>query len=89
MYFNSGLFHRPIQDETDLSSPLLYKAPFPELQGNGDPKTDFPPIRACLFDMDGILINTEDIYTKCHNILLARYNAGPMTCLLSNTKTIK
>ncbi|KAL2071289.1 hypothetical protein VTL71DRAFT_12524 [Oculimacula yallundae] len=43
------------------------------------PKTDFPPIRACLFDMDGLLINTEDIYTHCHNILLAKYGAGPMT----------
>jgi pseudouridine-5'-monophosphatase len=29
--------------------------------------------------MDGLLINTEDIYTLCHNILLAQYNAGPMT----------
>jgi pseudouridine 5'-phosphatase len=28
--------------------------------------------------MDGLLINTEDIYTICHNILLARYSAGPM-----------
>ena len=28
--------------------------------------------------MDGLLINTEDIYTICHNILLARYFAGPM-----------
>ena len=29
--------------------------------------------------MDGLLINTEDIYTLCHNILLARYGSGPMT----------
>lgn len=28
--------------------------------------------------MDGLLINTEDIYTICHNLLLARYNAGPV-----------
>ncbi|KAH6683052.1 HAD-like domain-containing protein [Halenospora varia] len=42
------------------------------------PKTDFPPVRACLFDMDGLLINTEDLYTVCHNILLAKYNAGPL-----------
>ncbi|KAK2625860.1 hypothetical protein QTJ16_005172 [Diplocarpon rosae] len=39
----------------------------------------FPPVRACIFDMDGLLINTEDIYTLCHNILLARYSSGPMT----------
>jgi pseudouridine 5'-phosphatase len=29
--------------------------------------------------MDGLLINTEDIYTLCHNILLQTHNAGPMT----------
>ncbi|CZR53170.1 related to GS1 protein [Phialocephala subalpina] len=42
------------------------------------PRTDFPPIRACLFDMDGLLINTEDLYTLCHNILLSTYSSGPM-----------
>jgi len=42
-------------------------------------RTDFPPVRACLFDMDGLLIDTEDRYTLCHNILLAQYNTGPMT----------
>lgn len=29
--------------------------------------------------MDGLLINTEDIYTLCHNILLATHSSGPMT----------
>jgi pseudouridine-5'-monophosphatase len=29
--------------------------------------------------MDGLLINTEDIYTLCHNILLKTHNSGPMT----------
>ena len=29
--------------------------------------------------MDGLLINTEDIYTLCHNILLETHKAGPMT----------
>ncbi|KXJ89164.1 HAD-like domain-containing protein [Microdochium bolleyi] len=38
------------------------------------PRTDFPPVRACLFDMDGLLLDTEDIYTECINILLAKYN---------------
>ncbi|ROW07063.1 hypothetical protein VPNG_06678 [Cytospora leucostoma] len=42
------------------------------------PRTDFPPIRACLFDMDGLLLDTEDIYTKCINILLAKYGRPPL-----------
>ncbi|KAJ9143101.1 Pseudouridine-5'-phosphatase [Pleurostoma richardsiae] len=37
------------------------------------PKTDFPPVRACLFDMDGLLLDTEDIYTLCINIILEKY----------------
>ncbi|KAL2761086.1 hypothetical protein ACRALDRAFT_2117752 [Sodiomyces alcalophilus JCM 7366] len=37
------------------------------------PRTDFPPVRACLFDMDGLLLDTEDIYTKCVNVILDRY----------------
>ncbi|CAD6445468.1 5a665f33-fc28-405c-ab13-e8a067c7c6e5 [Sclerotinia trifoliorum] len=41
-------------------------------------KTDFPPIRACLFDMDGLLINTEDMYTLCANHVLATYNRPPL-----------
>ncbi|KAL1960419.1 hypothetical protein VTO42DRAFT_7718 [Malbranchea cinnamomea] len=32
-----------------------------------------PPIRACLFDMDGLLINSEDIYTHVVNIILREY----------------
>ncbi|EFW99255.1 HAD superfamily hydrolase [Grosmannia clavigera kw1407] len=42
------------------------------------PKTDFPPVRACLFDMDGLLIDTEDIYTLCINTILARYGRPDM-----------
>lgn len=35
-------------------------------------------IKACLFDMDGLLINTEDMYTDATNELLAEYNKPPL-----------
>lgn len=33
-----------------------------------------PPILACLFDMDGLLLDTEDLYSLCTNTLLAEFN---------------
>jgi pseudouridine-5'-monophosphatase len=30
----------------------------------------FPPIRACIFDVDGTLIDSEDIYTEIYNRIL-------------------
>ncbi|KAI8623831.1 HAD-like protein [Xylariaceae sp. FL1651] len=38
----------------------------------------FPPVRACLFDMDGLLINTEDLYSKCADIVLEKYGRPPL-----------
>ncbi|PYI11364.1 HAD-like protein [Aspergillus sclerotiicarbonarius CBS 121057] len=43
------------------------------------PKTDFPAIRACIFDMDGLLINTEDIITQSTNHLLKKYGRPAFT----------
>jgi hypothetical protein len=41
--------------------------------------TEFPPVRACLFDMDGLLIDTEDLYTTVTNTLLAQCGRPPLT----------
>jgi pseudouridine-5'-monophosphatase len=38
----------------------------------------FPPVRACLFDMDGLLLNTEDLYTLVANTVLAKYGKPKM-----------
>ncbi|QPH05345.1 hypothetical protein C2857_003084 [Epichloe festucae Fl1] len=38
----------------------------------------FPPVRACIFDMDGLLLDTEDLYTLCVNLVLERYGRPPM-----------
>lgn len=37
-----------------------------------------PRIRACLFDMDGLLLNTEDIYTTITNSVLLEYGKPNM-----------
>lgn len=42
------------------------------------PRTDFPPVRACLFDMDGLLLDTEDTYTLCTNMILEKYGKGEL-----------
>lgn len=35
-------------------------------------------MRACIFDLDGLLINTEDIYKSCADTLLARHGRPPL-----------
>ena len=40
------------------------------------PPPSFPPVRACIFDMDGLLIDSEDAYTLVTNQIL-RENGRP------------
>ncbi len=37
------------------------------------PRSSLPTIRACIFDMDGLLIDSEDLYTVCTNEILREY----------------
>lgn len=37
-----------------------------------------PTIRASIFDLDGLLINTEELYFHCMSNILSRYNRPPM-----------
>jgi len=41
--------------------------------------TGLPAIRACLFDMDGLLINSETLYTEVSNQLLREYGKPDLT----------
>ncbi|KAL4980881.1 putative haloacid dehalogenase-like hydrolase [Aspergillus desertorum] len=43
------------------------------------PGTDFPAIRACIFDMDGLLVNSEDIITHSTNQLLEKNGRPALT----------
>ena len=37
-----------------------------------------PPIRACIFDVDGTLIDSEDVYTEIYNKVLHEYGKPDM-----------
>lgn len=39
-----------------------------------DIRRSFPPVRAYIFDVDGLLINSEDIYTEVYNTVLHEFN---------------
>ncbi|KAL2867381.1 putative HAD superfamily hydrolase [Aspergillus lucknowensis] len=45
----------------------------------GRPDAEFPAIRACIFDLDGLLINSEDMITLATNQLLAQYGRPALT----------
>lgn len=56
--------------------------PFTRRQLEGDLDNDcyrFSAVRACIFDMDGLLINSEDIITKSMNLLLEKYGRPTFT----------
>jgi len=38
----------------------------------------FPPVRACIFDVDGLLIDSEDIYTEVYNNILRGYGKSDL-----------
>jgi pseudouridine-5'-monophosphatase len=41
-------------------------------------KPSFAPVRACLFDMDGLLLDSEDKYSLVTNTILAKYGKPEM-----------
>jgi pseudouridine-5'-monophosphatase len=74
---NQLVFNHEIHSTTANSSPTfrstLLPSPPPKM-----PTASFPPVRACIFDMDGLLINTEDIYTQCADNVLVRHGRPPL-----------
>ena len=44
-----------------------------ESESHSDGVLPMPTVRACIFDVDGLLINSEDIYTEAMNNLLHKY----------------
>lgn len=42
------------------------------------PPSGLKSVRACLFDMDGLLLNTEDLYTECTNLVLRKHGKPDM-----------
>lgn len=80
-YILRSLIHRLIIVVNALRQQLWVQQPNPSKSAS-DAKLEpaysivfnsFPPARACIFDMDGLLINTEDMYTLCANHVLEKY----------------
>ena len=46
---------------------------------NAAARTALPPVRACIFDLDGTLINSEDIYMEIYNNILHEYGKPDLT----------
>ncbi|KJX92132.1 hypothetical protein TI39_contig5911g00001 [Zymoseptoria brevis] len=55
---------RSISDDTPPSSP--------------EPPASIPTVKACIFDVDGLLINTEDLLSNCLDTILVKYGRPPL-----------
>ncbi|KAK0668803.1 HAD-like domain-containing protein [Cercophora samala] len=51
----------------------------PDISKMTVPSRNVPHVRACIFDLDGLLLNTEDIYSICANTVLSRYSRPPIS----------
>ncbi|KAI4244710.1 MAG: hypothetical protein L6R40_002914 [Gallowayella cf. fulva] len=49
------------------------------MSDGGKTSASLPRIRACIFDVDGLLINSEDIYTDIYNQILHSYDRPSLT----------
>ncbi|KAI4223989.1 MAG: hypothetical protein L6R40_008478 [Gallowayella cf. fulva] len=49
------------------------------MSNGGKTSALLPRIRACIFDVDGLLINSEDIYTDIYNQILHSYDRPSLT----------
>jgi len=64
----------PTTSSTTSWLPSMSQAPSPPHHQANTPSNPPPRVRAALFDMDGLLIDSEDIYTIVTNTVLQRYN---------------
>ena len=46
---------------------------------NATSRTALPPVRACIFDLDGTLINSEAIYMEFYKNILHEYGKPDLT----------
>lgn len=61
-----------------MSSTKEYDSLQSQSVNSTDSDLRLPVIRACLFDMDGLLLDTEDKYTEVVNTLLEKYGKGKL-----------
>ncbi|KAI1875067.1 uncharacterized protein JN550_002496 [Neoarthrinium moseri] len=73
-------YHIIEPDPIHMAPPKTTYVPLPtEAEYLPKPQTSFPAVRACIFDMDGLLINSEDIIAQTTNELLEKYGRPVLT----------